>query len=202
MFVFYSRCELQSHLSTTRSLRDIKKKGEKKRKNFCSYGTFAEQKFPKPALKRTNACEERQRRDGSPTPTANLLFSAQGLFVHTAAPLIAQLGRERTSERFHFLTKMHTHKKNRSVRQVFALFNEKVAIPTPIVELTRPTVGALCKKSSRLPPPERHAADTLHRTEWDYSAEPDQEGSLCRREGQIPLQLDVCEGEKKAGKKK
>lgn len=53
-------------------------------------------KFPKPTLKRTNVCEERERerRDRTPTETANLLFSAQGFFVRMAAPLIAELGRE------------------------------------------------------------------------------------------------------------
>lgn len=67
---------------------------------------------------------------------------------------------------------------------MFALFNEKAAIPTPIVGLTRPTVAALWKTSrngARLPPPERHAADILQRTKWDYSAEREDEGSLCQR---------------------
>lgn len=88
-FNVYSRCELQSHHSTTRS-----PWGKKKKKNFCGSGTFAVQRFPKPTLKRTNVYEERKRRDRTPTETANLLFSAQGLFVHMAAPLIAELGRE------------------------------------------------------------------------------------------------------------
>lgn len=70
------------------------------------------------------------------------------------------------------------------MRPVFALFNEKPAIPTPIVNLTRPTAAALRKTSrdgARLPPPERHAADILQRTKWDYSAEREDEGILCQR---------------------
>lgn len=86
-FTFYSRSELQKHLYTTRS-----PWGTKQQQNDR---TFAVQKFPKPTLKWTNVCEERKRRDRTLTETANLLFSAQGLFVHMAAALIAELGREK-----------------------------------------------------------------------------------------------------------
>lgn len=89
--------------------------------------TSAEHKLPKPTLKRTNACEDRQRRDRTPTQTATLLFSAQGLFVHMAAPLIAEVGRE---------NKRALLFANRNARRTS---QSKAPIPTPIVNPTRPT---------------------------------------------------------------
>lgn len=98
---------------------------------------------------------------------------------------------------------------------MFALFNEKAPIPTPIVNLTRPTVAVLWKTSrcgARLPLPERHAADTLHRTKWDYSAEREDKGSLCwvqlpqtgaDTERKIPHPPNVCKaGREVVGEKK
>lgn len=91
--------------------------------------------------------KERKRRDRTQTETANLLFSAQGLFVHMAAPLIAGTRARELVSAFIFLTNAKKKKKKiclvKSARPVFALFNEKPAIPTPIVNLTRPTVAAL-----------------------------------------------------------
>lgn len=64
---------------------------------------------------------------------------------------------ERTSEHFYFLRETQAEKKKETFsikmcalpaphHPVFALFNEKAPIPTPIVNLTRPTVAVLWKK--------------------------------------------------------
>lgn len=88
-FKVYSRCELQSHLSTTRS-----PWGKKKKNTFAAMEHLQYKNSPNLPWREQMCMKERKRRDRTQTETANLLFSAQGLFMHMAAPLIAELGRE------------------------------------------------------------------------------------------------------------